>query len=466
MFIRVPNEVVKLAEIFQKKGEKLYLVGGYIRNQLLGIKDDENIDIDVCSSCLPEKVLKILENSPFEANYMSKEMGVVEIKNTLRVEHATFRKETYEKSGAHTPTKVEFIKDLEEDALRRDFRCNAIYYDIIGDEIVDPLDGVGDTAKRIIRTTLKPDEVFKSDGERVLRMVRFAATLGFKIDDKTFESAKRHASRLADISMSRKREEFSRIVLADTEYPFLPDKKYAHARGLNMLAELDAIKYIMPVLDEIRLSGLIEDRKKPLFEHIMNVFAFSAPEVRLSALLHDVGKARAYAAYGNFNGEEEYAPVIIEKTLGNEGLGYSKKIVERVKRVVLGNNFNKRGFENAKNIRHFIVDNFDCIELIIKLKNAIAQDKSNNTRRSKSAEQINKIYIKMQNNNAPITLDKLAIKGDVLIKSFPELKVNRTSELLKALQYKCVDVPTLNTEKCLLELAEKMIHKKNSIFVR
>ena len=61
MFIRVPNEVVKLAEIFQKKGEKLYLVGGYIRNQLLGIKDDENIDIDVCSSCLPEKVLKILE---------------------------------------------------------------------------------------------------------------------------------------------------------------------------------------------------------------------------------------------------------------------------------------------------------------------------------------------------------------------------------------------------------------------
>lgn len=462
MFVLVPKPVVELAKIFKEHNEKLYLVGGYIRNQLLGIKDEYNLDIDVCSSVKPDKVLKMLSGTKFQASYMNKDLGVVEIVGDLRVEHATFRKDFYSVSGVHMPDKVEFIKDINEDALRRDFRCNAVYYDILGDEIVDPLDGVGDIRKRIIRTTRPAKEVFYGDGERILRMVRFAATLGFDVDQNTYEEAKKNVRKLASVSSTRKREEFSQIVLADTTYPFLPDIKHAHARGVNMLSELGALGYLMPSLEQIRQSDLIEDTGKPLFEHVMNVFAFSAPEVRLSALLHDVGKARAMQLYGNFHGSQEFAPIIIENDLGMNGLCFPKKVVERVKKVVDGVDFNKSGLEFGRGIRHFIVDNNENIELIIALKDAIALDKSGHRHGSFSANQLRRTYQKLKELKVPTTLADLNIRGDKLIQEFPNLAVNRTGQLLQKLLYICVDRPKYNNESSLLRLAYKLINKRNS----
>lgn len=465
MLILVPNEVIELAKIFKSHKEKLYLVGGYIRNQLLGVSDEENLDIDVCSSCLPEKVIEILKGTSFKTEEKNKELGVIVIENKLRIEHATFRKEKYAFSGVHLPENVEFIKDLNEDCKRRDFRCNAVYYDILGDEIVDPLDGVGDIKKRIVQTTRDADEVFREDPERILRMVRLACSLGFSVEEKTYKASKEYAHRLGNLSSYRKKDEFSQIVLADTYYKFLPNKKYAHARGVGMLADIGALKYVLPALETIRTSNLIEDRGKPLFEHVMNVFTVCAPEVRLSALLHDVGKAKAKMEYGNFNGETEYANNIIEKNLGIDGLGFSKKIVERVKSVVAGINFNKYGLELPRSIRHFIADNHENIELIIALKNAIALDKSNLTKSSFIASRLQKTYNKMKANNVPMTLSDLNLKGNHIIEAFPFIKVTTIGDLLDKLLYKCIDNPALNDKKLLLNEAKKIIEKKKSFYL-
>lgn len=464
MALFVPKQLITLAQLFKRNGEKLYLVGGFIRNQLVGVKDSDNIDIDVCGSCSCEKIIKFCEKTDFKVKYKSEEFGVLAITNGITVEYARFRQDIYNLNGVHIPQNVEFITDLNKDANRRDFRCNAVYYDILEEEFIDPLDGLGDIGKKIVRTTLKPDDVFKGDGERILRMIRVAITLGFGIDEKTYESAKRNIRKLENLSMARIRDEFSQIVLADTEYPYLSDTKMAHARGVNMLADLGALKYILPALEDIRQSGIIEDTGKPLFEHVMNVFAFSRPEVRLSALLHDVGKAKAKLNYGNFNGEEEYAQVIIEKNLGLNGLNYSKKIVERVKKVVLGVNFDKFGLEIAKNVRHFIFENYENINLIIHLKNAISMDKTSRHRLSYSAGILKKHLEKMEKNNTPLTLDRLNIKGDMLIRAFPELRIDKTGELLNKLQYICIDKPRLNNEIDLLKTAEKLINKRKSIY--
>lgn len=465
MKIRVPDELVRLAHLFYSNKEKLYIVGGFIRNQLLGIPDKYNIDIDICSSAKPEKIISMLEKSEFSVKYMNEELGVLEIKGNIRVEHATFRKEKYALAGAHIPNNIEFIKEVEIDALRRDFRCNAIYYDILQEEIVDPLDGVRDVENKIIRTTLSPKEVFANDAERILRMVRFAATLGFKIDAETYNEAKNNAYKLKYISSSRKREEFSKIVLADTKYEFLTDIKYAHARGLSFLDDLDAIKYILPALEDIKQSGLLDDRNKPLYDHVLNVFALSDKEVRLSALMHDVGKAKTKSDYGNFSGASEITPIIIEKNLGNEGLGYSKKIVERVKRVVLGIDFNKYGLESAKKIRRFIVENKEDIYLIIKLKNAISLDKSNLKKKSIRANRLDKIYNDMLRKGTPMSVQELRIKGDRLIKEYKDLRVNKISALLKELLYKCLDWPAYNNEQDLIRLAGKIIKKNREEYI-
>ena len=464
MFIRVPKDLIELAEIFEKNKEKLYIVGGFIRNQIIGIPDKYNTDIDVCSSALPEKILKMLENTAFKANYMNKELGVLEIENNIRVEHATFREEKYSMPGVHIPDNVKFIKDINKDAQRRDFKCNAIYYDILEKEIVDPLGGVKDIEKKIISTTLDPKFVFVSDAERILRMVRFACTLGFNINDETYEEAKNNAYKLQYISKTRKREEFSRIVLADTKFDFLPETKNAHARGINMLADLGALKYVLPALDDIKNGLLIEDTGKYLFEHIMNVFMFSQPQVRLSALLHDVGKAKVYEKYKNFNGSQEMANIIIESNLGEEGLGYSKKIVERVKNVVFGVDFNKYGFESAKNIRKFIIENNENIELIIALRNAIIKDKKGAIGKHFGLNRIYYIYNNMLKTKAPMRISDLKINGNDIIERFKDVNVKKLSDLLNKILIIVAGKPYMNNKETLLILVGKHINKKKSIY--
>lgn len=465
MVFFVPEELKELAKIFKKNKEKLYIVGGYVRNKILGIPDIYNLDIDVCSSALPEKVMKMLEKTEFEANYMNKELGVIEIQRNLRVEHATFRKEKYEFSGVHIPNNVEFIEDINQDALRRDFRCNAIYYDILEEEIIDPLDGFKDINDKIIQTTQNPKIVFNDDAERILRMIRFACSLGFEIEEKTLKNAKNNVSKLKLISKTRIREEFSKIILADTIYPNFSDTKYAHARGVMMLSSIGAMKYILPALEEIRSSEIYEDRGKLLFDHVMSVFAVCDPEVRLSALLHDVGKAKAIKEYGNFNGSSDFSPVIIENNLGEEGLCFSKKIVERVKRVVLGQDFNKYGFESSKNIRRFIVENYQDIDLILKLKKAINFDKNNKNNLSFGALRIKNIYENMKKSNTPFTLKELKINGNDLKNTFPQMKEQKIGEILDNLLLKCIDNPRKNNKEDLLNLAEKILIKNKQYYL-
>lgn len=465
MVFIIPEELKELANIFKKNKEKLYIVGGYIRNKILGIPDIYNLDIDVCSSALPEKVMKMLENTEFEANYMNKELGVIEIQKNLRVEHATFRKEKYEFSGVHIPNNIEFIKDINQDALRRDFRCNAIYYDILEEEIVDPLDGFKDINDKVIQTTQNPEIVFNDDAERILRMIRFACSLGFEIEEKTLKNAKNNVSKLKLISKTRIREEFSKIVLADTIYPNFSDTKYAHARGVMMLSSIGAMKYILPTLETIRKTEIYEDRGKLLFEHIMSVFAICDPEVRLSALLHDVGKAKSICEYGNFNGSSDFTPVIIEENLGEDGLCFSKKIVERVKRVVLGQDFNKYGFENSKNIRRFIAENYQDIDLILKLKKAINYDKNNKNNLSFGSLRIKRVYENMKKSKTPFTLKELNINGNDLKNTFPQMKEQKIGEILDLLLMKCIDNPRKNNKEDLLNLTEKILIKNKQKYL-
>lgn len=465
MIFSIPQELVELAEIFKKNKEKLYIVGGFVRNKILNVPDEYNLDIDICSSALPEKILKMLEKTDFEASYMNKEIGVLEIKKNIRFEHATFRKEKYEFSGVHIPNNVEFIKDVDQDALRRDFRCNAIYYDILEEEIVDPLDGFVDINNKLIQTTTDAEIVFKDDAERILRMVRFASQLGFEIEKNTYKQAVRNVSKLKFLSKTRIREEFARIVLADTAYPNFADVKYAHARGMMMLANMGALPYVLPALEEIRISGLIEDRGKFLFEHVMNVFAVCDPEVRLSALLHDVGKAKAKEEYGNFNGSEDFTPIIIEKNLGEEGLCFSKKIIERVKKVVLGQDFNRYGFESNKSIRHYIAENYEVIELILKLKKAINFDKYNKNALSFGTIRLKSVYEKMLRENTPFTLKELKIDGNIILKTFPQIRANRIGVLLDKLLYVCIDKPSKNNTEDLLNIAERILIKNKQEYL-
>jgi len=228
MQIKISQPLNRLASLFPTE---LYVVGGFVRNQLLGVKND---DVDICSSLTLDKVEKLLKGSEFEFKVKSKILGTATIKRGEEIyEYTTFRRDFYpENSGQHSPESVEFIQSVEEDAKRRDFTCNAIYYDIKNDKIVDFYNGQEDVKKRILRTVETPDEVFCHDGVRILRLFRFQCELNFKIERETLESAFRHKENLRDISGERLVYEITKILHSPNKYKGLSKPK-AYMKALN-----------------------------------------------------------------------------------------------------------------------------------------------------------------------------------------------------------------------------------------
>ncbi|MBQ7227602.1 MAG: CCA tRNA nucleotidyltransferase, partial [Clostridia bacterium] len=227
MQIEVPKW---LKEIAEHNETPLYLVGGYVRNALCGLPPS---DVDVAGKAMPEE-LNLPKGFFYATRY--KRMGTALVKHRyiprLEAEYTPFRTEEYAPGGGHTPTVVRFDADIKEDASRRDFTVNSIYYDIKNDEIIDFFGGVEDAKNKILRAH-NPEKVFASDGLRLLRLIRIAAETGFEIDPETARVAKASAHMLADITMNRKSSELFKILFADLAY----DVEDAHYRGLTLLRD-------------------------------------------------------------------------------------------------------------------------------------------------------------------------------------------------------------------------------------
>lgn len=453
MYIKVPSYLETLADIFEQRGYPLYIVGGYIRNAILGLNDK---DIDICSKATPNDVRKILRGTKYSVSVKNERLGVIAIHyENEYIEHATFREEVYEVPGIHTPTSVNFVESIEEDYSRRDFSCNAIYYRISTREIIDPAGGVADLQKRIVKTCTLPRLVFQNDGIRILRMVRFACSLTLNIDPETFAVAKQNVFRLKFISKQTIRDEFSRIIQADIEYPELPNSYYAHSRGLFLIGELGAWKYVIPEIARMKESGLMANKTQTLYTHTLTCAEVSAPEVRLSALLHDIGKLRSYETNGTFAHHAEIGSALIPDILGEKGLNYSNDIVRRVTKLIACHKFDEHGVASKKSVKLFIIENYRIFPLIIMLKHATTIAKNPNVSSSKIANRWQNIYQAMVRQNVPFEKKYVAVNGAFVMKHFPSLPKYMVSECMNFLHQYAVLHPRKNKEKYLYKQAQK-----------
>ena len=349
----VPEELEELAELFHKKKKPLYIVGGYVRSQILGTGVED--DIDLCSAMLPKDVLKLLLGTPFVARIMNERTGVVEIEiNGLRFEHATFRTEKYAILGEHMPCEVEFIDSLEKDAERRDFTCNAIYYDIYSSEIIDPLGGVDDIKNKVLRGAISPKFLFVNDSERILRMVRHACCCGFEIDNETYSAAIDNVSKLKYLTSARVRKEIDRILIADLKYPSL-HLFGEHIRAVNMLYEIGALAILFPRLDAALSANCTMHGGSVAQDYLSFLLLQATPNVRMPALLAICGSdgyakdgitQKGYAKESAFEAEEQlkvlgYSPKTIRMVSTCVGLfecfSYDKLALSEARQVVLQN---------------------------------------------------------------------------------------------------------------------------------
>lgn len=254
MFIEVSENLVALSKFFP---ENLYVVGGYVRNKLLGI---DGGDVDLASSVDIEEVSKRLQGSAFSVKVKNLKTGSLLIcKDSESYEYTFFRKDVYADSGSHNPTRVERTEDIQEDSKRRDFSVNAIYYNINKDEIVDFYHGIIDLKQKVLRCGLSPEEVLCVDGERILRMVRLAGELGFSIDKSTFATAFKYASNVVKLSGARRFSEIEKILYCDRRYSV---GKGNLKNALRLLNELEIWKYFSLNFAKVRYNMVfkVEDR--------------------------------------------------------------------------------------------------------------------------------------------------------------------------------------------------------------
>lgn len=462
--IKIPKEIIRLAEIFKNHHHKLYIVGGYVRDSVLNIQSTIRDDIDLCSDVSPKELKEIIDGTEFELKKINEFVGVVAIEGKKRYEHACFREEIYD-NDSHMPSQVKFIKDLEKDALRRDFKINSIYYDILENEIVDPLGGLINIKERIIETTSDPKYVFDNDPERILRLIRFACSLGFDIPENELKYAKKNAHKIAFISKFRLKNEFEKLLTCDQIYPELPYTVEAHFRAMVLIGELRIWKYILPDVEEIQNSDIVDKKGELIYDHTLNCLKNASPKIRLAVLLHDSAKLKTMKNRKNFFGAREFVNVIVNKNLGIEGLGYGKDFINKVTKTILGYDFNNYGFARKNTIKQFIFKNKEAIENIIEIKNIIKNENKITIKPIRAAEKLRKNYNEMLKKKAPFILADLNITGTDIIENFPKIRVENIDVLLDNMLFLTALRPQKNNMKDLIIMANKVINSKRDFYL-
>jgi len=345
----LPNEVKNIFSVFKNNGFEIYLVGGAVRDLLLG-KIPTNFDFT--TNATPEKIQSLFPDSFYHNVYgtVSIPVKTPDTSSTKTIVEITpFRKESDYFDFRH-PQKIDWAKTLVEDLSRRDFTINAIAYD--GEKIIDPFGGQNDLKNKLIKTVGEPDKRFSEDALRLIRAIRFSSELGFFIEEKTRKAIEKNAHLITKISWERIRDEFLKIL--KSEHP---------AEGILFLRNTGLLKYILPELD----ACFSIPQKSPKRHHIYDVGTHSVSALkycpskdeitRFATLIHDIGKAQTFkkdekTGLITFYNHEVVGKKLAEKIAQRFKLSNEQK--EKLVRLVAFHQFTVTETQTDKAIKRFI----------------------------------------------------------------------------------------------------------------
>ena len=324
----------ELGEIFRKSGFRLALVGGPVRDALLGRLGN---DLDFTTDAKPAEIKKILKTFADDVWEVGIRFGTIAAKkDATTLEITTYRSEKYE-SDSRNP-EVAFGDSIEGDLKRRDFTVNAMAIELTSaePEFIDPFDGVKDLLRSNLITPGRPEDSFNDDPLRMLRAARFAAQLGFTIDASVISAMKEMAERLSIISAERIRDEFIKILISKNPRV-----------GITTLVETGLCEKFLPEIPKLQLEIDEHHHHKDVYEHTLTVVEQSIAlenrlggepnlVLRLAALMHDVGKpkTRALIAGGgvSFHHHEVVGSRMTKERL--KKLRFDHDVVEDVSKLV------------------------------------------------------------------------------------------------------------------------------------
>ncbi len=426
---------------FRQSGYELFLVGGAVRNLVLG---GEPVDFDFATNATPDQVaLAFRRVIPTGAKH-----------GTVTIVHGSTHYEvtTYRAEGPYTdsrrPDRVEFISDIFADLARRDFTMNSMALDPLADRFLDPHNGEADIHNRLIRAIGDPHERFSEDALRMLRAIRFATQLEFAIDAPTFAAIGALSGRLASVSLERIRDELTRILASRTP-----------SQGFRMMAETGLLATFLPEL--VDAIG-VEQRGRhrfDVFEH--SIIAVDAaphdnPDVRLAALLHDIGKPPTLEIRDGeriFHGHDGESARMTETILRR--LKYPNAVASRVAHLVRHHMFHYTDEWTDAAVRRFIARVgeeriADLIELRRADTYAIAAARGGE---QSLAALLRRVADQLSSEHA-VSLKDLAVNGRTLIEAgIP--KGPLLGVVLEHLLETVIDDPSLNAQDTLVGIARR-----------
>ncbi|MEU8522583.1 CCA tRNA nucleotidyltransferase [Streptomyces sp. NBC_01216] len=327
--LRVSPVADDLAVRFQEAGFSLALVGGSVRDALLGRLGN---DLDFTTDARPEDVLKIVRpwaDAVWEVGIAFGTVGCH--KGGYQIEVTTYRSEAYDRTSRKP--EVSYGDSIEEDLVRRDFTVNAMAVALPAKAFIDPHGGLEDLSARVLRTPGTPEASFSDDPLRMMRAARFAAQLDFDVAPEVITAMTDMADRIEIVSAERVRDEFNKLLVS------------SHPRkGLGLLVATGLADRVLPELPALRLESDEHHRHKDVYEHSLTVLdqAIDLEEdgpdlvLRLSALLHDIGKPRTrrFEKDGrvSFHHHEVVGAKMTKKRMA--ALKYSNEMIKDVSRLV------------------------------------------------------------------------------------------------------------------------------------
>ncbi len=335
-----------IIKTLQDNGHKAFLVGGCVRDALLGISPGE---YDITTSALPEEVQKLfIRNVPIGESF-----GVILVLvDEMQFEVATFRQERDYTDGRH-PGEVNYTDSEIEDVVRRDFTINGMLYDPAREELFDHVSGEEDLEKGFIRTIGDAGERFDEDKLRMIRAVRFTSRFGFKMDSATFNAIKKKSSLISTVSKERIRDEIVKIITQNNP-----------GSGLKLLNETGLLKEVLP-----DVHTMIGVQQPPQFHPEGDVFVHTclvldklhentggdySPELAVGALLHDVGKPPTFEVTDRirFNGHDRVGAGMAKGICRD--LKFSKKQIQRIVSLIREH----LKFKDVRNMRESTLKRF------------------------------------------------------------------------------------------------------------
>ncbi len=452
MKIEAPPSVAAVMERLWAHGHAAYVVGGSVRDALLGRPAD---DWDLATDARPDRLLAIFPGAVYENQF-----GTVAIRERDSVHEVTTFRTDHDYADFRRPHRVEFGDDIRLDLARRDFTVNAIAWgaDAPSDptaggagvpvpaSIVDPYDGTADVERRLIRAVGDPATRFREDALRMVRAVRLAAVLQFGIDPETQAAIRGHAALASHVSGERVAAELGKLLASPRP-----------SVGLRLLEETGLLDVLLPEIAGQRGIAQNKIEGEDLLDHTLRTVDAAPdgdPVVRWAALLHDVGKPSTMD-HGPFRGHDAVGGDLARKLL--DRLRLPRAVTDRVVHLVRNHMFTYEPTWGDAGVRRFIQRvGTDAIDELFALREADNAG-SGVPLEAHGLDELKARVAAELEASVVLDLSRLAVKGDDLMTELGLPQGPHLGKLLDELLEMVIAEPKRNDRATLLLLAESML---------